>query len=149
MGEGSTAAAVSPHETCVGVLACALPTNLPSVPTRLTVYVSPVGTVTRTPNEPTTGTGDGAGDPAVVAVADADGREHGHGQDPRAAPHNLSILPTWASDAPHGYSLAIIKANATLRTGLRFRYHPPTEAGTLTLGNLLEGVAGRAQGAYG
>src|SRR5712692_8141447 len=74
MGEGSTAAAVSPHETCVGVLACALPTNLPSVPTRLTVYVSPVGTVTRTPNEPTTGTGDGAGDPAVVAVADADGR---------------------------------------------------------------------------
>src|SRR5712692_8141448 len=81
--------------------------------------------------------------------ASASRREHGHGQDPRAAPHNLSILPTWASDASHGYSLAIIKANATLRTGLRFRYHPPTEAGTLTPGNLLEGVAGRAQGAYG
>jgi hypothetical protein len=52
-------AATSAHVTVPGVLAIALAMTLPSIPTRLTVYVAPLSELTSTPNEPATGAGDG------------------------------------------------------------------------------------------
>ena len=48
-GWGSTAAALSPQVTAVGLLGVALATTLPVLSMRLTAYVSPLPSATRTP----------------------------------------------------------------------------------------------------
>jgi hypothetical protein len=58
-GGGTTPAAVSAHVTVAGEFAIPLAMTLPSIPTRLTVYVALLSELTRTPNEPATGAGDG------------------------------------------------------------------------------------------
>ena len=78
-GTGRTAASASPQVIWVGLLGCALATTLPSVPTMLTAYVSPVPWVTRTaywPSGSGVGEGLGAADGEVplvgLAVGEAD-----------------------------------------------------------------------------
>ena len=127
--------------TAVGLLGCADPTTLPLLATMLTVYVSPDGGVDRTAKAPVRGTGDAAGEAPgegvddAVAVAGgeligelpplAEGETGGYEPGPpqpatsrATANHDIEVF-TWRTR----YS------NVTVRTALRFRYDPASEAG--------------------
>src|SRR5712692_6980004 len=133
MGRGSTAAAASPQVTAVGLLGCADPTTLPPAAMMLTVYVSPDGWVDSTANAPVRGTGDAAGETGGDAAAVEGGEPVGkvvcevaalgEGDAPACEPGPPQPAMTWSASRRTPYS------NANVRTALRFRYDPASEAG--------------------
>ena len=141
MGRGSTAAAASPQVTAVGLLGCADPTTLPLAAMMLTVYVSPDGWVDRTAKAPVRGTGDAAGETGGDAAAVAGGEPLGEvvGEVPARAegdavpcepgPPQPAMSTAAANQNVHIFTAGIMNSNAVLRTALRFRYDPASEAG--------------------
>jgi hypothetical protein len=143
IGSGTSAAALG-HATWVGLLAWVLAATMPFTPIRLIAYVGPIGRVTSTPKLPVTG--GGGGDTTGVALGEASGELEGDGSedavaeglacgigdvfawDPFPPPHPDRRTATVSSNV-ESLMARIIKLNATLRTELRFRYHPAPEAG--------------------
>jgi hypothetical protein len=137
MGGGALAADALAQLTVAGVLAGALATTLPSIPTRLTVYVlvlcdglvlsglmsTPSGLLTA----PGVGLLDSLGGEELVRdeLAGVGGLAAPAPNGPQA-PASSAAANTSATES-HG--VLISKGNGTLRGGLRFRYDPATEAG--------------------
>jgi hypothetical protein len=145
MGRGSTAAAASPQVTAVGLLGCADPTTLPLAAMMLTVYVSPDGWVDRTAKAPVRGTGDAAGEAVGAAVdeavgdvaAVARGEVVGElaalavGDAPACEPGTPqpAMSTATANQNVDSFTWRTPYSNANVRTALRFRYDPASEAG--------------------
>src|SRR5260370_41582886 len=145
MRRGCTGGGVVREVAAGGPLGCADPPTLTLAAMMPTVYVSPHGWVDRTAKAPVRGTGDAAGeavveaedeavgDAAAVARAEAVGEPapFAEGDAPACEPGTPqpAMSTATANQNVDSFTWRTPYSNANVRTALRFRYDPASEAG--------------------